>query len=270
MMNPPASRLLSATVVHQRMRPLRHRLRYRVVFLLLDLDELESLNARLRLFSLDRPGLFSFRQSDHGAPTGVNLRDEIHGQLRAAGIEATGRVRLLTMPRILGHAFNPLSIFLCEHEHGGMAAVIYEVSNTFGERHRYLVEVEPSQQHATTLRHACGKRLHVSPFMDMNLNYRFTLSLPPDEQSPFQVHIDTCDPEGTVVLSAGLSARQAPVSDSSLLGAFVRHPLLGLKVLGAIHWEALRMLIKGAPFRRHPGAAERPLTVVRSQEASLP
>ncbi|HYP83122.1 DUF1365 domain-containing protein [Variovorax sp.] len=269
-MSAPASRLLAATVVHQRMRPMRHRLRYRVVFLLLDLDELGSLAARLRLFSLDRPNLFSLYQSDHGASPGTGLREHIDAQLRAAGIPAGGRVRLLTMPRILGHAFNPLSIFLCEHEDGGMAAVIYEVRNTFGERHRYLVEVAPAQRHEATLRHACGKRLHVSPFMDMNLNYEFTLCLPADESDRLGVRIDTCDAQGAVVLGAGLSAPQAPLTDSNLLAVFARHPLLGLKVLGAIHWEALRMLLKGAPFRRHPGAADKPLTVVRSQEATLP
>jgi DUF1365 family protein len=265
-MSLPGSSLLAATVMHQRLRPMRHRLRYRALFMLLDLDELGALDARLKCFGLNRRGMFAFHESDHGATDGVRLRQHIDGQLLAAGIPAGGRVRLLTMPRILGHAFNPLSIFLCEHPGGGMAAVIYEVTSTFGERHRYLVEVEPDQRHAGTLQHACGKRLLVSPFMDMDLRYRFNVQLPTDEQPDLVVHIDTCDAQG-VVLQASMAAPCAELTDAKLLSAFMRSPLLGLKVLAAIHWEALRLLLKGAPFRRHPGAAAQPVTVIRSKEA---
>lgn len=259
-----ASALYAGAVMHQRLRPLRHSLRYRMFCLLLDLDELPALHRRLRLFSLNRFNLFSLHERDHGAPAGMSLRAHVAAQLASAGIEAGGPVRLLAMPRVLGHAFNPLSIFFCENRSGELAAVLYEVRNTFGERHRYLVEVSPEHARAPTLRHACAKRFHVSPFMDMGLTYHFTLT-PPGQRDALNVAINTVDADGPV-LKAQLCMERQPLDDRSLLRAFALHPLLGLKVLGAIHWEALRLLAKGAPFRRHPGHPDHPMTITRLRD----
>ena len=260
------SALYAGSVSHQRLRPLRHRLRYRMFCLLLDLDELPALDRKLRLFSLNRFNLFSLHERDHGAPPGMRLREHIDAQLASAGIVAGGPVRLLAMPRILGFAFNPLSVYLCEDRSGALAAVIYEVRNTFGERHRYLVEVMPQAPDASVLRHSCAKRFHVSPFMGMGLRYHFTLIPPAPGRDGLALVIRTADEEGPVML-AHLSTTGQRLDDRSLLHAFATHPLLGLKVLAGMHWEALQLLVKGAPLRRHPGPPDQPMTVTRLHDS---
>ena len=257
-----SSALYAGTVMHQRLRPVRHRLRYRMFCLLLNLDELPVLHARLRLFSLNGFNLFSFHERDHGAPPGVRLRDHIDAQLAAAGIPAGGAVHLLAMPRLLGFAFNPLSIYLCQDKVGGLAAVIYEVRNTFGERHRYVIQIPAGQANAAVLRHSFAKRFHVSPFMDMDLKYHFVLTRPVSQRDGLHVAINTADDAGPVLVAQLSTARQH-LDDRTLLRSFVSHPLLGLKVLAGIHWEALSLLLKGAAFRRHPGPPEQPATIIR-------
>ena len=137
-----ASALYVGEVVHQRSRTLDHRLRYRVWMVLADLDELEGLQDRLRLLGRSRFGLISFRLSDHGDRSDRSLRAQVENHLAKAGIDiAGGPIRLLTMPRILGYGFNPISVFFCHSPDGALAALLYEVTNTFHERHSYLVAV---------------------------------------------------------------------------------------------------------------------------------
>lgn len=260
------SALYAGAVMHQRLRPLRHRLRYRIFCLLLDLDELPELDFRLRLFSLNGFNLFSFHERDHGAPPGTRLRDYVDQQLAAADIPAGGPVHLLAMPRLLGFAFNPLSIYLCQNKAGGLAAVIYEVRNTFGERHRYVVQIPTEQLDAPVLRHSCTKEFHVSPFMDMALQYHFVLTRPDAQRDGLHVAINTADDAGPV-LAAQLSTARRQLDDRTLLRSFISHPLLGFKVLAGIHWEALALLLKGAPFRRHPGRPDKPATIVRFHQS---
>ena len=143
--------------------------------LLIDLDELPALSRRLRLLSIDRFNLFSIRQSDFGAGTPTGLRDWVAAQCAAAGIPADGAIRLLAMPRVLGHAFNPLSVFFCYRADGGLAATLYEVRNTFGQRHSYLI---PAPSGTTMIRQSCRKVFYVSPFMPMEMEYRFRV-VPP-------------------------------------------------------------------------------------------
>ena len=138
-MTATASGLYQGAVTHKRLRPREHALRYRVFMLLLDLDELPDLFRRLRLLSRGRFGLMSFDAGDHGDRSGAPLRPQIEQRLAAAGIEAGGPIRLLCMPRVLGYGFNPLSLFFCHRRDGRLAAILYEVTNTFGERHAYLI-----------------------------------------------------------------------------------------------------------------------------------
>jgi len=260
--------LCAGSVTHQRLRPLRHRLRYRMFCMLVELDELPRLDARLRLFSLNRFNLFSLHERDHGAPPGQSLRDHIDAQLAAAGIRTGGgTIQLLAMPRILGYAFNPLSVYFCRDAAGAWVALIYEVRNTFGERHRYLVEVPPGQAHARELRHTCDKQFHVSPFMGMHMRYAFTLAPPQPVREGLRIGIDVADAQGPVLVARLDMPTRQVLDDRSLLRSFLSHPLLGLKVIAGIHWEALRLLVKGAPLRRHPGPAEQPVTIVRTHHA---
>ncbi|MBV9824167.1 MAG: DUF1365 family protein [Alphaproteobacteria bacterium] len=246
-MSDPTSALYVGAVMHQRLRPRRHRLRYRVFSLLLDLDELDTVAGRLRLFSRNRFNLFSFFDRDHGNGSGT-LREQVEGRLRAAGIEPDGgAIRLLTMPRLLGYAFNPLSVFFCYRRTGSLAAIVYEVSNTFGERHNYLIPVH-EHDGAGTIHQECDKRFFVSPFLDMDMVYLFRV-IPPGQR--IGIAISGRDAQGPIII-ASLFAKRTPLTDACLARASVTFPLLTLKVIAGIHWEALRIWLKGTRLRTRP------------------
>jgi len=232
------SAIYTGTVAHKRLRPKRHRLSYRVFSLLLDLDELPGLS--LRWLGVNRPGLLSFRESDHG--DGGPLRAWVAGQLAQAGIVADGPVRMLCYPRMLGYVFNPLTVYFCHRSEGTLAAIIYEVHNTHGERHAYVLPAGKG-----TVRHSCDKTFFVSPFMPMDCVYHFTIS-PPGEQ--VRVAIVESDREG-VLLTAAFSGERSELTDAALLKAVLGHPLMTLKVTAAIHWEAVKLLLKGLRIYRH-------------------
>ncbi len=251
-----ASALYTGQVMHQRLRPRRHRLNYRIYMLLLDLDEIESCDARLRLFSRNRRNLFAFYDGDHGAKsTGEPLRQHIEHQLDAAGMPiASGAIRLLTMPRVLGFAFNPISVFFCYRPNGELAAILYEVNNTFGQRHSYLLPVDAN--HGKVVRQNVGKRMHVSPFMGMDMDYAFRVLPPADALA---IGITGSDGDGALI-TAVLTARRQPLSDAALLRAFFGVPLLTFKVVGGILWEALKLWFKRIPVRHLPPAPASPIT----------
>jgi DUF1365 family protein len=239
-----ASALYVGEVAHARLKPMRHALRYRVFMLLLDLDELESLALRLRGFSLGRFNLISFRARDHGDGSALPLRQQVEQALDAAGLSiAGGPIRLLCLPRVLGYAFNPLSVYFCHRPDGTLRAILYEVSSTFGERHSYLIAAEPDA--AGVVRQTAAKRLHVSPFMPMGMQYAFRVA-PPGER--LSVAIEASDPEGPV-LTACFAGRRRPLTDAGLLAAFAAHPFVTLKVIAAIHFEAVKLLAKGLRLR---------------------
>jgi DUF1365 family protein len=252
---PLHSALYQGVVVHQRFKPTGHRLRYRIVSLLVDLDELGALSKRFRLLSIDRFNLFSIRQSDFGAGTTTGLRDWVAAQCAAAGILVDGAIRLLAMPRVLGHAFNPLSVFFCYRADGGLAATLYQVNNTFGERHSYLI---PAPSGTRMIRQSCRKVFYVSPFMPMEMEYRFRV-VPPARR--VSVVIDGLGGQGRLI-TASLSGRRAELSDGALLRAFLGAPALGLKVVGGIHWEALKLWRKKVGLHTKPAPPADPITIV--------
>lgn len=262
------SALYTGTVMHQRLRPRRHHLRYRVFSLLLDLDELPALAARLRLFSLDRFNLFSFHGRDHGAGEPQGPRAHVERQLQAAGLPTGGPIRLLAMPRMLGHVFNPLSVYFCHAPGGALQALLYEVNNTFGERHSYLVPVAPEQSagEGRWVEQRCDKHLHVSPFLPLDMHYRFRVRPPGEDLS---VGVQAHDAQGAVLV-ARLDAQRRPLCDAALLQAFCTHPLLTLKVVGAIHWEALRLWCKGVPLHRRTPAPAAPVSLVSLDSLDTP
>lgn len=261
------SALYVGHVMHQRLRPLKHRLQYRVFSLLLDVDELPALHARLRWFSVGRFNLFSLYPSDYGDGCAEGLRAYVDGQLAAAGLQPGGGIRLLTMPRILGYAFNPLSVYFCHHPQGPLQAMLYEVSNTFGERHSYLIPVDPAAPRQGLFMQRCDKRMFVSPFLDMQMHYRFRIKPPQYGDaaagSRMGVGVDAHDTEGAQLV-AQLDAVRRPLTDGALLRAFVSHPLLTLKVVGAIHWEALKLLLRGVGLhlKHRPAAPTETVSVI--------
>ena len=245
--------------MHRRLRPKRHRLAYRLTMVLLDLDELDALDRGLRLFSIERWNLFSFRQRDHGDGSAVPLRQQIESLLDRAGVATSDlKVGLLTMPRLLGFVFNPISIYFCTRADGGLAAIVYEVSNTFGQRHSYLLEVR--QAPGSTVHQSAPKRLHVSPFMAMDQTYSFRVT-PPGER--LAVGITSRDAGGPV-LSAVLETSRQPLTDAALLRSFAAMPLMTFKVVAAIGWEAMKLWLKRVPVHRLPAPPSAPVTLVRA------
>jgi DUF1365 family protein len=261
------SALYVGRVMHQRLRPLRHRLDYRVFMLLVDLDEMADLQQRLRLFSLNRLNLFSLHERDHGGgldPGG--LRPYVEQQLNAAGLQAGGAIQLLCMPRILGHVFNPLSVYFCHQPDGALQAVLYEVTNTFGERHSYLIPVPAGDGYAEHLTQQCDKRFFVSPFLSLDMHYRFQVEPPHPGRTDLRVGINACDADGTV-LQAQLQTQRRPLSDAALLRVFFSHPLLTLKVVLAIHLEALVLWFKGLRLHRRPAPPAVPVSHTKSNHS---
>jgi DUF1365 family protein len=241
--------LYHGIVAHRRMRPVAHALRYRIFMVSLDLDAPGRLP---RLFGLDRPGLLSFHQRDHGDGVRGGLRDWVAAKLRDIGLPPPAALRVLCMPRVLGHAFNPITLFFCHGDDGSLRALIYEVNNTFGQRHAYVLPASGPDHsgHEGAVRQDCGKTFHVSPFMDMDLCYHFRVR-PPAETASVVIHVDDAD---GLLLTAGFAGRHEALTNGAILRAAARIPLLGLKVVGGIHWEAAKLWSKGLKLRPAPAA----------------
>ncbi len=256
------SALYSGLVTHSRLKPKQHRLSYRIYSLLLDLDELDKLDQQLRLLSIDRFNLFSFYRRDRGDRSGSDLKRQVEGSMSEAGIEPDGGpIRLLTMPRLLGWAFNPLSVFFCYSKDGSLRAILWEVDNTFGERHGYMIPVEA--QSGPEIIQQCDKAFYVSPFMDMDLHYRFRVLPPADVLS---IRIETFDRDGSV-LTARHIARRSRLTDATLLKAFLVIPFQTLVVVGGIHFEALKIWMKGVRLRKRPPPPEAAVSYILPSSA---
>lgn len=251
-----ASGLYLGRVMHHRLRPRTHRLRYRMFSLLLDLDEIDAIASRLRLFSRRRFNLFAFHDRDHGDGSATPLRAQVEAHMRAAGVTPDGgAIRLLAMPRLLGHVFNPLSVWFCHARDGALAVVIYEVNNTFGQRHSYVLPVAASD--GAEIRHSAPKNFHVSPFMALDMTYNFRV-LPPGET--LRIAITGRDGDGALI-HAALHAERRPLTDAALLRAACSQPLMTLKVVAGIGWEALLLWAKGVPVHKLPPAPASPVTI---------
>lgn len=208
--------------------------------MLIDLDELPRLDHALKLFKWNRYGLFSFHDRDHG--DGRPLKDWLDGLLDAAGIKAKGLRQVLCYPRIFGYVFNPLSVWFCHDEVGALKAVIYEVHNTYGERHAYVFGADGE----SLVRHDCAKEFYVSPFLAPDCRYRFRIH-PPGEMVAVAIQEEEA---GAPVLNASFAGNRRALTDRSLLAMLFRYPLMTVKVFAAIHFEAVRLMLKG--IRRHP------------------
>ncbi len=244
------SGVYAGEVVHQRFAPKPHRLKYSIFQVLLDLDHLDDLK-RLKTFSHNRFNLFGLYDRDHGpdqADTQTPLKDRMAALLAANGLYAPGdRIYLLTMPRVLGFAFNPISLYFVQNTDDIMKAVIYEVNNTFGDRHSYILPVRASDRH---IHQHATKRLHVSPFMDTrDMAYDFDLTAPEER---FALNIRLMRKSSQKMLFASFVAERRALSDKTLLSLFAGMPLMTLKVVWGIHWEALKIWLKGIGLKPKP------------------
>jgi DUF1365 family protein len=241
-----AGHLYPARVAHRRCVPPLYRFVYRIFYLLVDIDRLDELARDLRTFSYNRFNLVSLHDADHG--DGGGLRDWAERLLRASDVALDGgRIRLLAMPRLLGLVFNPISLWYCEHRDGSLRAVIAEVRNTFGEKHSYVLAsggavlpygVMPEKE----------KCFHVSPFFGLEGRYRFTLS-EPGERLRVAIHETR---GGAPLMDATLAGERVALRDTTLARQVLGLPLQALKVVAAIHWEALKLWLRGARFHGRP------------------
>lgn len=250
-----ASALYVGPVTHRRFKPKMHALRYRVFMLLLDLDELPGLLGRLQLLRPGRFGLMSFRVRDHGDKAHDDLKTYVSTRLTEAGVAGGGPIRLLCMPRVLGYGFNPLSVYFCHDAEGRLTAILYEVRNTFGQRHSYLIATPEAGP--DSVQQTAPKRFYVSPFMDMDLTYVFDVA-PPGED--VRITIQVRDDTGPV-LTAAFAGQRRELTDKALLHAWITHPLLTLKVMAGIHWEAVKIVAKGFRFNGRPPLPDKPVTL---------
>ena len=228
-------------VSHTRFKPVKHYLRYNTFSLFIDLDEIENLSKNNFIFSFNRFNIFSFFNKDHGDRDGLCLKNWVLNKLKKFDINKNiNNIKLLCYPRVFGYVFNPLSIFYC-YENKNLRAVMYEVKNTFNEQHTYIFKVKSNNEISLK----CKKKFYVSPFMDMETQYEFKL-LNPDEN--LSVLIKQSDKDG-IVLTAVQKGVKKEFNMKQLLVNFVLYPLMTLKIIGAIHYEALRLWKKGAKYR---------------------
>jgi uncharacterized protein len=239
--------LVDARVFHARLRPKKNSFRYRALYLLVDAETL-SLPSRHGLFAIDKSSLFSLRTADYGdgtVPPARWIRDVLD---RWDMTEADGAVRLMTMPRIFGYAFNPVNFWLCFDRSEGLRAVLAEVSNTFGERHSYLCAHEDHRVMATNDELKARKVFHVSPFLQVRGEYSFRFTAAAGRIAVAIAHSD----EDGLLLNTSVGGLVAPLTSWRLLAALLTNPLYPLKVIGLIHYQALRLFLKGVRNFRKP------------------
>ena len=238
-----AAALYVGDVMHARLKPMGHRFSYRVMSLLIDLDRLADADRQSALFGVNRAALYSFHEADHGRRDGSSLRAYVQHCARERGIDLTGgRVLLLCYPRLLGYTFNPLSVYFCYRADGELALLIYEVRNTFGDIHPYVLPVTSCEISDAGVRQQQDKLFYVSPFIEMAMCYHFRVR-PPGAR--VQLRILEADREGPL-LAATFNGSRRTLNTKGLLRAFFALPLVTIKIMAAIHWEALRLWLKGA------------------------
>jgi len=249
-----AAALYLGDVMHSRLKPMGHRFSYRVMSLLIDLDRLDAADRQSRLFGVNRAALYSFHESDHGDRDGSSLRAYVQRRAAEQGIDLTeGKVLLLCYPRLLGYTFNPLSVYFCYRADGTLTMLIYEVRNTFGDIHSYALPVTPGQIGDAGVRQEQDKLFYVSPFLEMAMRYHFRV-MPPGES--VRLRILETDAEGPV-LAATFNGQRRRLTSAALARTFAALPLVTFKIMAAIHWEALRLWLKGARIVARPTEKDR-------------
>jgi DUF1365 family protein len=244
-----AAALYPGDVMHARLKPFCHRFSYRVMSLLIDLGRLDEAARLSMLFGVNRTRLYSFHEKGHGPRDGSSLRafDERAGAARGIDL-AGGKILLLCYPRLLGYAFNPLSVYFCHDAGGDLALMIYEVRNTFGEMHHYMLPVVPGERRGPLIRQQQDKLFFVSPFIAGAMRYHFRVSPP---SGTVKIRILETDAHGPV-LAAAFSGKRRALTGWALLRASALLPLVTFKIIAAIHWQALRLWIKGAKIVPRP------------------
>jgi len=256
--------LYECEVLHARFAPTPHRFVYRLFLFALDLDELEMLHPRLALFSVNRPNLYSFRERDFlptgepmhngraepAAPPPLSLKQRVVAFVATRGVDLTGgRVVLVTLPRIFGYLFNPVSFYFCYDRHGDCVAALSEVTNTFREMKPFFLG--PATHTAGAFRLHTPKHFYVSPFSDVDVAFDFILRPPADRLA---VQIDDYA-AGQRTLTSLLTGPRRALTNGQLAWFTLKYPLLTLRIIALIHWHALRLWLKRVPWFPKAGRA---------------
>ncbi|WP_291208254.1 DUF1365 domain-containing protein [Hyphomonas sp.] len=259
-MSSPPLRLWSGQTLHKRFFPFEREFRYALVLIDVDIDRLEEAGRMSRLFAVNRTGLFSFHEADHGGPERTTgLRAWADDLFATAGVSLHGgMIRLVTFPRHFFYKFAPLSLWYGFGKNGSLEGIIYEVRNTFGERHCYVARAEGERSV-----HFADKSFHVSPFFDVSGQYRFTLREP---ASTLDVVVENIK-DGSRTHLANIKARMLPATTSNFLSLALKNPMSTLGVTFGIHWQALLLWIRGAKYFSKPLKPERTTTVAVSVKA---
>lgn len=235
---------IAGQTFHGRKGTVQNRFRYSIDYVLLTPETAKG----PRLFSRNRANLMGIRDQDHGgAPAHGTGTAWVRQVLAAHGLSVPARIDLLAQPRVLGHVFNPVSFWLCHDEHDVLRVVIAEVTNTFGDRHSYLVH-HPDQGPITAEDHLTARKIfHVSPFQPVEGSYRFRFDIRPDR---IGIWIDFSAGENGVI--ATLTGRRTPLTNRAILWACLRRPFGSRRVLALIFWQALKLRLKGVAYRPRP------------------
>jgi DUF1365 family protein len=235
---------IAGQTFHGRKGTVQNRFRYSIDYVLLTPETAKG----PRLFSRNRANLMGIRDQDHGGAPGRGTGTAWVRQVLAVhGLSVPARIDLLAQPRVLGHVFNPVSFWLCHDEHDVLRVVIAEVTNTFGDRHSYLVH-HPDQGPITAEDHLTARKIfHVSPFQPVEGSYRFRFDIRPDR---IGIWIDFSAGENGVI--ATLTGRRTPLTNRAILWACLRRPFGSRRVLALIFWQALKLRLKGVAYRPRP------------------
>ena len=234
--------IYNGEVTHTRFKPVKHFLNYKTFSLFIDLDEIEQLDKSISIFSHNKFNIFSFYNKDHGDRDGNCLKKWVISNLQKYKIEGNiSKIKILCYPRIFGYVFNPLSIFYC-YENDKLKSIFYEVKNTFNEQHTYIFKIKDGEE----IKQKCKKKFYVSPFMDMETFYNFKLI---DPNQRLSVMIKQTDAEGTVLTATQIGYKKE-FNFKQLLINFFKYPLMTLKIISSIHFEALLLWKKGAIYRK--------------------
>jgi DUF1365 family protein len=243
------SAIYTGTLRHRRFKPVKHEFTYPVFMVFLDIDRIPELMQVSGFTSYNQWNWATFDESDHFGDPGVPLRRRLAEDARRAGVSLPdGPVYLLTHLRYLGYNFNPISFFYCYDNAGELQAVMAEVNNTFGESENYWLSAANRLASFGSMHYRCAKTMHVSPFMPMELDYDFILT-PPAAQ--LVAHMNTLE-QGQVNFDATLVLERRPWSAGAVHRALGSHPWMTLKVIVAIHIQALKLYLRKVPVFTHP------------------